>query len=153
MSDNHFAATVAPSLTVRDVVKALEFYAEAFGAEESFRLDIPDGPVVHAEFSIGDTGFYISTESEEWRAIALEEGQLAPCLFCIRTDNCDEAYEKAVSAGAESIEGPTDQIWGSRTAVVSDAFGYRWSFGQVIEEVSPEEMKERIAKMMAGESG
>jgi PhnB protein len=75
------APTVSLSLTVKDAAKALDFYAEAFGAVEIFRMPIPDGGVAHAEFMIGNTRIYISDESEAWHAFAMPEGTTAACLF------------------------------------------------------------------------
>ena len=44
--------TVSFSLTVTDASKAFNFYSEALGAEELFRLPTPEGGVAHAEFMI-----------------------------------------------------------------------------------------------------
>jgi PhnB protein len=68
---------------------------------------------------------------------------MASCLFSIMIDDCDKSYEQAVKAGAEPLSPPQDQFWGMRSAIVKDPFGYRWSFGQQIEEVSPDEMAKR----------
>lgn len=35
--------TVTPYLAIKDAVKALEFYKQAFGATESYKLMLPDG--------------------------------------------------------------------------------------------------------------
>lgn len=141
--------TVAFSLTVKDAAKALEFYAAAFGAVEIFRMPVPDGGVAHAEFMIGNTRIYISDESEEWHAFAMPEGTTASCLFSIMTDNCDSAYNRAIKAGAESLSEPEDQFWGKRSAIVKDPFGYRWSFSQMVEDVSPEELAKRAQELFS----
>ena len=135
--------TVAFSLTVKDTSRALEFYTEALGAEESFRMSAPDGGVAHAEFMIGNTRIFISDESAEWHAFAMPEGATAACLFSIMTDDCDRSYDRAVKAGADSLSEPKNQFWGTRSAIIKDPFGYRWSFSQKIEEVSPEEIEKR----------
>ena len=46
---------VTPSLVVKGGVKALEFYAEVFGATERMRIPGPDGTVAHSEVEIGDS--------------------------------------------------------------------------------------------------
>jgi len=135
--------TVAFSLTVKDTSRALKFYTEAFGAEELFRMPAPDGGVAHAEFMIGNTRIFISDESTEWHAFAMPEGATAACLFSIMTDDCDRSYDRAVKAGADSLSEPTNQFWGTRSAIIKDPFGYRWSFSQKIEDVSPEELEKR----------
>jgi uncharacterized glyoxalase superfamily protein PhnB len=135
--------TVALSLTVKDAASALDFYAKSLGAEEVFRLPSPDGSIAHAEFMIGNSRIYISDEAEEWHALAMPEGTTASCLFSITTKDCDRAYNRAVKAGAESLSEPENHFWGTRSALIKDPFGYRWSFSQIIEDVSPEKMAKR----------
>lgn len=135
--------TVSLSLTVKDAAAALRFYTDALGAEEVFRMPAPDGQVVHAEFKIGDTNIYISDEAPDWHAYAMPAGGTASCLFAIRVDDCDAAFQRAVEAGAEALSQPQDQFWGVRSAIIKDPFGYRWSFGQEVEAVPPEELMKR----------
>ena len=47
--------TVTPYLVVEGAANVLDFVKEAFGAEEKFRMDGPDGKIGHAEFTIGDS--------------------------------------------------------------------------------------------------
>ena len=135
--------TVSLSLTVKDAARALSFYSEALGAEELFRMPSPEGGVAHAEFMIGNTRIYISDEAVEWHAFAMPESAMASCLFSIMTEDCDTAYNRAIKAGAESLSEPENNFWGSRSALVKDPFGYRWSLNQKIEDVSPEELERR----------
>jgi len=141
--------TVSLSLTVKDTNKALQFYADALEAKEAFRLPTPDGGIAHAEFAVGNTHIYISDEAPDWHAFAMPEGGMAACLFSILVDDCDHAYAKAVNAGAEPLSPPQDHFWGMRSAVVKDPFGYRWSFGQMVEDVSPEELARRAQKFFS----
>jgi len=136
--------SVALSLTVKDAAIALDFYAKAFGAVENFRLPAPDGSVGHAEFSIGTSSIFISGEYPDWQAAANPEGHAASCLFCIMVDECDAAHQKALAAGAELVSAPEDYPWGMRSSVVLDPFGYRWSLGQVTEELTPQQVAERL---------
>lgn len=135
--------TIALSLTVKDTASALNFYSEALGAVEVFRMPAPDGGVAHAEFMIGNARIYISDEAEEWHAFAMPEGTTASCLFSIMTEDCDQAYNRAIKAGAESLSEPENKFWGTRSALIKDPFGYRWSFNQMVEDISPEEMAKR----------
>lgn len=144
--------TVSLSLTVKNTAKALEFYSNALGAEEVFRMPTPDGGIAHAEFLVGNTHIYISDEAPDWLAYAMPEGGTASCLFSIVIDDCDKSYENAVKAGAKSLSPPQDHFWGVRSSIVKDPFGYRWSFGQQIEEVTPEEMAKR-AQVFFGTGG
>ena len=139
--------TVSLSLTVKNASEALAFYTKAFGAKELYRMPTPDGGVGHAEFMIGNTRIYISDESPEWHAEAMPEGTKASCLFSIETDNCDDSFRQAVEAGGEALQQPADQFWGQRSAMIKDPFGYRWCFGQLIEDVSPEELARRTKEL------
>jgi PhnB protein len=141
--ENTTGPSVALSLTVKDTSAALEFYSKALGAKEVFRMPTPDGGIAHAEFTIGNTHIYISDEAPDWHAHAMPEGAMASCLFSIAIDDCDQSYNHALKAGAESLSPPRDQFWGVRSAVIKDPFGYRWSFGQRIEDVSPQELAKR----------
>ena len=109
----------------------------------------PAGGLAHGEFAIGNTHIYISEEAEDWHALAMPEGALASCLFSIMTEDCDSSYKRAIEAGAESLNDPADQFWGTRSAMVKDPFGYRWSFTQRIEEVSPEELERRAKALFS----
>lgn len=141
--------TVSISLTVKDAAQALAFYHAAFGAEERYRMTMPDGSVAHAEFTIGNTLIYISGEAEAWHAYAMPENSMAPCLFSISSDDCDASHERAVNAGAKPLSPPTNQFWGARCSIVKDPFGYRWSFSQRTEELSPEVLSKRAEKFFA----
>jgi PhnB protein len=148
--ENTAEPTVLLSLTVKDAAKALEFYSNALGATEVFRMPTPDGGVGHAEFTIRNTHIYISDEAPDWHAYAMPEGSMASCLFAITVDDCDQSYEQAVKAGADALSPPQDQFWGVRSAIIKDPFGYRWSFGQRIEDVSPEEVAKRAQELFGG---
>ena len=141
--------TVSVSLTVKDASKALAFYAEALGAEELYRMAAPDGSVVHAEFKVGNAHIFISGEYPEWQALAMPEGATASCLFSVFAENCDQSFNRAVQAGATPIYEPQNNFWGTRSGLVRDPFGYRWSFNQKIEDLSPEEIEKRARDLSA----
>ena len=141
--------TVSFSLTVKDASRALNFYKDALGAEEVFRLPTPQGGVAHAEFMIGNTRIYISDESAEWHAFAMPEGAMASCLFSILTEDCERSYNRAIKAGAVSLCAPMNQFWGTRSALIKDPYGYRWSLNQRIEDVSPEEIERRAQALFS----
>jgi len=107
----------------------------------------PSGGIAHCEFMLGDTRVYMSDEAPEWQAFAMPEGGTSSNLLCIEVDDCDAAFKQAVEAGAEVITEPTDQFWGSRSAVLKDPFGYRWGLAQMIEEVEPEELMRRAKEL------
>ncbi len=148
MSDSE--PTLVLSLTVNNGSEALDFYTKAFGAEELYRITAPDGSVAQAELMIGNSQVYLSEGDPAWHAKALDEGENAPCLFCLWVDNCDDAFQKALAAGAESLMEPQDQFWGMRTGIVKDKNGYRWNLRHTFEEVPLKEVKRRAKELMGG---
>ena len=55
-------ARVCPMLSYHDAPAAIEFLCKAYGFEELFRMDMPDGRVGHAE--VGGDGIRIMVASE-----------------------------------------------------------------------------------------
>ena len=142
--------TVSFSLTCKSAAAALDFYARAFGAVELFRLSPAPGIVPHAEFMIGTTHLNISDEFPLGHAFVIQEGGLAPCVFTIQVDDCDQAFARALAAGGSPLTPSRDQFWGKRTAMIRDPFGYRWSFSQHLEDVAPDELMKRAQACMSG---
>jgi uncharacterized glyoxalase superfamily protein PhnB len=143
--------TLTPHLIVRDADKALEFYKNALGAEIHGVARMPDGKVMHAALQIGDPVLMLNEEMPEFGALSpLSLGGTAVTIH-IYTDNVDEAFNRAVSAGAQAKMPLMDQFWGDRYGMVADPFGHKWSLATHVKDMSPEEMQraqdEAMAKM------
>ena len=135
--------TVTAYLIVDDGARAIDFYREAFGAEELYRLPM-GGKVGHAEIRIGDTNLMLSDEWPDMQALGPNKRGGATASFVIYGSDCDAAYERAVKAGAKPDRPPSDQFWGDRMGTVVDPFGHKWTLGTHIEDVSPDEMQKRM---------
>ena len=135
--------TVTAYLIVDDGARAIDFYREAFGAEELYRLPM-GGKVGHAEIRIGDTNLMLSDEWPDMQALGPNKRGGATASFVIYGPDCDAAYERAVKAGAKADRPPSDQFWGDRMGTVVDPFGHKWTLGTHIEDVSPDEMQKRM---------
>src|SRR5439155_13244403 len=62
--------TITPHLCVRGVGQAVEFYREAFGAQELYRTLATDNQRVrHCEMLLGDSRFFLVDESPAWGGI------------------------------------------------------------------------------------
>jgi PhnB protein len=142
--------TVSISLTCKPSDEAMAFYTKALGAKELYRIPMPDGSIAHGEFMIGNTRLFISGEAPQSHAFAMAPGASASCVFSVATEDCDSAFKQAVDAGATPLTEPQNFFWGSRNASVRDPYGYRWSFAQRIEKLTPEELAERAKKFMGG---
>ena len=138
--------TVTPYLIVKGAAAAIDFYQQAFGAEEVMRLDMGD-IIGHAEIQIGDSRVMLADEHPEMGAVAPQSTGASGVGICLYVENVDEVVARAVEAGAE-IERPlADQFYGDRTATVADPFGHRWTVSTHIEDVTPEEINRRMAEM------
>ncbi len=148
--------TITPELTVHEAAKAIEFYKKAFGAEERFRMNTPDGKcVAHAELKIGDSIFMLSDEmpGQSCEPSALGE----TCVgFYLYVDNVDAVFEKAVDAGATVKEPLKDAFWGDRIGKIIDPAGHEWILATHVEDVSNDELSQRAKeefKKMFQEAG
>lgn len=137
--------TVTAYLIVDDAAKALEFYRDAFGANELFRLPMGD-KVGHAEIMIGDTHLMLADEFPEMDALGPNTRGGATASFMIYVPDADAAHAKAVQAGARADRPVTLEFWGDRIGTVVDPFGHKWSLATHVEDVEPEEMEKRMAE-------
>jgi PhnB protein len=62
-------------------------------------------------------------------------------------NDVDAVAKQAVAAGAKIVRPVENQFYGDRTGTLSDPFGHTWHVGTHVEDVSPEEMKKRMAAM------
>ena len=64
--------------------------------------------------------------------------------------NADAAWGRAVKAGCTVTMPLAVQFWGDRYGQVRDPFGFVWAISTHIEDPTPEEMQQRMAKMSGG---
>jgi len=137
-----------PYLCVKDAAKAIEFYKEAFGAKEKFRLTEPNGRIGHAEIDFGTACVMLSDEFPECGIVAANPSEPISFQLHIHVDNADEFISRATKLGAEVVRAAQDQFYGERSGTIRDPFGLHWNIGHHIEDVSPEQMQERYDEMM-----
>jgi PhnB protein len=108
--------SVTPYFTVRQPEKLIDFVTYAFGATENFRSTGSAGGM-HAEVNIGDSLVMIG---------GAEHIEPMPTAIHLYVPNVDEAYKRALEAGAKSLMAPQDQPYGERSGGVEDSTGNRW---------------------------
>jgi PhnB protein len=140
--------SVTPYLIVSDAARALEFYKQAFGAVELMRLDGPNGKVMHAEVKIGDSPVMLADEFPEMDAISPQTLKGTPVSLMIYVEDVDARFKQAVTAGAKVQREVQDQFYGDRSGTLVDPFGHVWSLATHVEDVTMEQVKERLAQMM-----
>lgn len=132
---------VLSSVTVLDdCARAIDWYRKVLGAKQRLRLDMPGGAVAHCELGFGDAVLMLGSPMPP---------QFPPKKAClsIYVKNCDATYNEALTAGARSLQEPTDQFYGDRNARFEDPFGNEWSVMTHIKDVSEREMKKAMAEM------
>jgi PhnB protein len=144
--------TVTPRLVVRNGAAAIDFYRNAFGAEElGERFTGPDGELIHAEMRIGDSVVMISDEGDNGAPAKSPEslGGVVSAIMATYWEDVDAAWQRAVAAGAEVVYPLDDQFYGDRGGRLRDPFGQQWMLSQRTEDVSREEMARRAADFFA----
>ena len=137
-------------LRVQDAPKAIDFYREAFGAVEKFRLAEPGGRIGHAELELGGTTLMLSDEYPEFGIYGPKTIGGTSATLHLHVDDADAMIRRAVAAGAEVLREPQDQFYGERSGTLRDPFGHEWNIGHQIEQVTPAEMQRRYSEMMKG---
>jgi PhnB protein len=142
--------TVTPALTVRNGAEAIEFYKEAFGAEEIMRVPGPDGKsIMHAEIRVGTSRIMLGDEAPSMGCLApVSLGGPGGSLY-VYVPDVDAAFKQAVAAGAKALMPVTDMFYGDRFGQVEDPSGHRWGLATHVEDLAPEEMARRQREFFA----
>jgi uncharacterized glyoxalase superfamily protein PhnB len=119
----HFAPEgwriITPRIVAHDAKRLVEFLRQVFGATGEYRQDIPS--VVR----IGDSQIMIS-----------DAGIRSPtaAFLYVYVSDTDAAYQRALDAGARSLEEPTETHYGDRRCMVEDKWGNIWQIATYMEE-------------------
>lgn len=142
--------TLTAYISIRGAAQAIQFYKDAFGAEELFRMPMPDGKIGHAELQIGDSRLMLADEFPDMPdAVTQSPSALGGSTFGfnVYVPDVDARFKRAVDAGAKVKRPVKDQFYGDRSGTVEDPFGHIWTLSTHVEEVSPEELARRMAEM------
>jgi PhnB protein len=142
--------TITPHLNIIGAAKFIDFLKVAFGAEEIHRAPGPGGKLIHALVKIGDSMLMMADDfGAEFNMPPLAQGRL-PLVISLYVPDADASWAQAVAAGCEVVFPLGDQFWGDRYGQLKDPYGFVWSIASKIEDVTPEEMRERQAKLFPG---
>jgi PhnB protein len=146
--------SVTPYLIIRGASDAIDFYKKAFGAVELFRFPSPDGKIGHAEIKIGDSPIMLADEYADMGYNGPQSLGGTPVSLMIYVEDVDTVFNRAVDAGATVKEPLQDKFYGDRIGTLVDPFGHRWHVSTHKEDVSMEEMQQRMqAHTAAASSG
>jgi PhnB protein len=139
--------SVTPHLVCAGAAKAIDFYKQAFGAEETARMPGPDGRLMHAAVKIGDSQVMLVDEMPEWGALGPKSLKGSPVTIHLYVEDVDGFVARAVKAGAKVTMPVADQFWGDRYGKLEDPFGHHWSVATHVRDVSADEMKKAMHAM------
>lgn len=137
--------TVTVAIVVDDAASAIAFYEKAFGATQREAMPDDSGKLLHAELSIGDSILMLSDEFPQMGGTSAKTLGGSSVALHMYVDDVDGAVARASEAGATTAMPVADMFWGDRYGAVVDASGFMWGVATHVEDVTPEQMQERMA--------
>jgi PhnB protein len=132
--------TITPYLSIHGVPQVIEFLKSAFDAQEVDRHCLPDGTVMNAEIKVGDSMVMLGEKPKDEKPY--------PAMLYLYVEDADSVFRRAVQAGGKVITDLTDQFYGDRSGAVEDSAGNQWWIATRKENISAEELNQRIAQKM-----
>ncbi|SIO67202.1 VOC family protein [Paraburkholderia phenazinium] len=139
--------SLTPHLICAGAAAAIQFYSDAFGAVEQFRLPGPEGKLMHACVKIGDSMLMLVDEMAGCSMLGPRALKGSPVAIHLYVPNVDAVVAQAVAAGARITMPAADMFWGDRFAQLEDPFGHRWSVATHQRDVPMEEMQAAVRAM------
>ena len=126
---------VIPFLVYDDVPQAIEWLSGAFGFRERLRTPPEEDGSIHlAQVFAGYGSVMLRTRPAEERVSPVSS---PAANLLVRIDDVDVHCEKAQKFGAKIIREPKTAEFGERQYTAEDPGGYRWTFSQTVNDVSP----------------
>ncbi len=139
--------SVTPYLIVNAGQRALDYYKQAFGASELFRMDAPGERSDTPDPRSGDSRIMLSDENPAW-ARRRRRGISPP----VQLIDLRRGRRRNVQAGAgfrcQGDQADQNQFYGDRSGTLTDPFGHVWTIATRIEDVPADEMQRRAADYM-----
>ena len=132
-----------PHLIVSNGLAALEFYKEAFGADQGHTMMAPEGKkLLHGELTLDGHTFFVSDEFDVSEGGTCKSPHTlggTGVRITLQVEDADAIVERAVAAGARELMPVQDMFWGARYGKIVDPFGHEWGINQQVKEQSTEE--------------
>ncbi|HEY0815803.1 MAG TPA: VOC family protein [Pseudonocardia sp.] len=140
---------ITAHIVVRGAERAVDFYRNAFHAEELDRIPVPDGRLMSVRLRIGDAVLHIADEFPEMGVLAPPSLGGTPVVLALEVADADAVFADAVAAGAVVRQPLADTFWGDRHAQLDDPFGHRWNVDQHLRDVPHDEVVAAAAQAFA----
>ena len=139
--------SLTPHLVCAGAADAIEFYKRAFNAIETSRLPSPSGRLMHAAVRIGDSTLMLVDEFPDMGSFGPNALKGSPVTIHLYVEDVDKTIAQALAAGATLKMAVQDMFWGDRYGQLVDPFGHHWSVATHTRDLSPEEVRQGMAKM------
>ncbi|MGH8280570.1 MAG: VOC family protein [Gammaproteobacteria bacterium] len=103
--------TLTPRIVTHNAEKLVEFLRHVFKATGDYRTDRP------TVLNIGDSKLMISDATVR---------NASSAFLYIYVEDADKTYQRAIQAGATSLEEPSKMPYGDRRGMVQDKWGNIW---------------------------
>lgn len=124
---------VVAYLAVDGAVKAAEFYAKAFGAQEVARHPVDEkGRTMHVHLYINGGSVMLSDSYPEY-GHPWKQPQGFTLTMRVGAGEIDGWWERAVAAGLEIVTPLDVMFWGDRYGQLRDPFGVLWALVAPVE--------------------
>ena len=145
---------IVPYLSVSNAQEAVAFYSRVFETEPTALLNMPDGSVMHCEFSFNGARFFLSEELPEHGGTPSPlTARATTVAIHLYVDDCDAMVNTMKSNGATVLMEPEDMFWGDRFARVRDPFGHEWGIATQLREMTPAEIAAAAEKLFEEMTG
>jgi PhnB protein len=130
-------STLTPQLVVSDATALVSFLEKAFGAQLVDKVPGPEGKgILHGHCRVGDSVIFLSDASGFAKPTTANS--------FVYVEDVDTVFGKAVAAGGKVVAPITDMFWGDRWGMIEDPFGNIWQLATHVEDLSPDEIKQRM---------
>ena len=117
----------APLLTISKGVTDIDFYKNAFGAVENWRLNNDDGSLHVAELLIDGAMFHLhEMMAQSLAKVSPDTFNAGTVVIGLFTADVYSVFDRAVAAGATILSPVTDYEYGYRQGELKDPFGHQW---------------------------
>jgi PhnB protein len=143
--------SISPNLCVKGAAQAMEFYKQAFGAQELCRVPAPDGTLMCGAFKIGDSILFLYDQRPSFGVLGPNAIGETPVRISLYVEDVHALFNQAVKAGAIVRTPLEDQPWGDCYGVVRDPFGHSWGLA-AHKQVSREAKRPKASSAKGAET-